>query len=212
MNGEYFSWLSHDDAYEKEKIEHQVNLLKGKSRYVAYCSSKLIDAKSHFIGTENPNTVLESVGVADWKIALINLFDAKCYGGCGFLIPKAAFDECGGFDKDFRYVQDILMWARLFISGYGLVYSPYADVLSRVHEKQQTQLARNRFYSESKMLCDLVLPDLTGLSTKENNFLYKYAQYNAKYNNSEVVKKCIEAAKANGLFLKWAKIKLSLLG
>ena len=28
MKGSYFSWLSHDDKYEKTKIEDQVNVLK----------------------------------------------------------------------------------------------------------------------------------------------------------------------------------------
>lgn len=51
MTGDYFSWLSHDDEYWKEKIERQVAILrKNKNKkMLTLCDTEFIDEKSRVI-------------------------------------------------------------------------------------------------------------------------------------------------------------------
>ena len=57
MNGDWFSWLSHDDGYYPEKIERQVetiNFLSQKEHlpvedYVIYGANEIIDSKGNVI-------------------------------------------------------------------------------------------------------------------------------------------------------------------
>ena len=46
MQGEYFSWLSHDDLYEPEKIKKQIEVLQGlpdHNKTIIMCADRLID-------------------------------------------------------------------------------------------------------------------------------------------------------------------------
>ena len=51
MKGEYFSWLSHDDKYEIDKIEKQISCLNEceDDICVLLCESKQIDSSSNVI-------------------------------------------------------------------------------------------------------------------------------------------------------------------
>lgn len=202
MKGEYFSWLSHDDVYEPRKIEHQVELLQrfNDKNCIFLCGGKTIDGYSKIIHQGNVISSLPQHEIVDGKKVLTVLFTEGNFGGCEFLISKEVFDICGLFDEELRYVQDFLMWIRIFSRGYKLVYSGDFDVLRRVHKNQLTQRGRNLFHKESILLGDLIIPDLLNISTKNENVLYLFAAYNAKYNNKDVVKACINALKEKELF------------
>ena len=211
MKGAYFSWLSHDDMYTPEKIERQVDLLKTKDHCVTFCVGDTIDAASQMM---KKGTLLPLLAVNEENpssVALQQMFSTSSYGGCNFLIPAAAFKECGLFDESLRYVQDMLMWIRLFVHGYRLVYGDHHGVLSRVHEGQLTQRGQAMFESESTELCRIVLPDLLKISSPGDNVLYYFAKYNAKYHNTEAVKMCVSAAKQKKLFSAVQLLKLRAL-
>ncbi len=211
MRGKYFSWLSHDDAYEPEKVARQVRALENQSRCVAFCRQKTINAASQEIGKSAPIAQLSTTEVNPWELVLKQLFCGSSFGGCCFMIPKAAFDACGLFDESLRYVQDLLMWIRLFLGGWNMVYREDYDVLSRVHEKQLTQTGRALFTDESTKMCRMVLDDLVRNSTREDNFLYYFAAFNAKYHNTEALRLCVTAAKAKHLFLIKQRLTLFLM-
>ena len=209
MCGEYFSWLSHDDVYTPCKIEHQIDLLKTvgfDKKTLAMCCADFIDESSQKIRDTKSST--KNAGVLDWKESLSRLIDDGCFIGCDLLIPKNAFQECGSFDENLRYIQDFYMWINIFTQKYSLFCSPDVDVHSRVHGGQLTNTGREMFVAESQKTGSKIIPLLAELSDDDNDFLYRYALYCAKNNIKENVKECISTADKKKMFSLGQKIKL----
>lgn len=197
MQGEYFSWLSHDDVYAPTKVESQVNVLRpyfGK-KFVALSSSRQINKNSDFIGKEKANSKFEDGEKVSWQKALSCLMTKGCYNGCSFLIPKQVFVECGGFDETMRYSQDMFMWSKIFLAGYGIVFSNKKVVYSRVHDGQLTQRGIDIYHRDCESMSEYLIPILVEKTDKNNRFLYEYALNNAKYNTPKVWKKCLKVGK-----------------
>lgn len=136
MNGSYFSWLSHDDRYYKNKISTQMyylinnNLLNKK--VITYTDYDVINEKSKVIGETSfgvyrPNDKPE--------LALLR----GLISGTALLIPKQAFDECGVFDTKYRCVQDYLLFFE-FMKTYRYVFIPKVTNSTRVHAGQVTNV------------------------------------------------------------------------
>lgn len=133
MTGEYFSWLSHDDMYEKKKVEAQIKFLSGfdSEKTIVACDAK----------------VLFDSGVAKKDIIDVNLFSyfdiflaiAGDVGvnGCSLLIPRAAFGKVGKFNPELPVTQDYDLWFRLR-KYYDFVLLEKSLVISRRHEGQDS--------------------------------------------------------------------------
>ena len=195
MNGDYFSWLSHDDLYSPQKVEQQVELLKKygyKENLVALCEYETIDSETRVIGAGKPRFGKEFIS---WQEALLDVLKNGAYNGCAFLIPKQVFAAAGLFDENLRYLQDTQMWKRIFAGKNDMVYSAQKYVGSRVHGKQLTQTGHSLFTAESAVECENILPVITPLSSKEYNFIVAYAYRWAHYGNKQLVAKCRNNAK-----------------
>ena len=212
MKGEYFSWLSHDDRYTPEKIASQVELLTAlkRERVVAICDYSCINASSKPL-FDIHKFCFENGKIYDWGVPLSAVFERGSLHGCGLMIPKRAFEECGMFDEKMRYCQDAQMWAMIFISGYSLIATDGKFVEARVHDKQLTQTGKSIFHSDCILMADRLLPDLLRVSDKKNNYLYMFAKFHAKHNSETVVTKCIEYAKHKKLFSIFNALNLKIL-
>ena len=199
MTGEYFSWLSHDDVYAPDKLRHQIEALsKAKvENAIGLCGHCFIDEHSARLSKQVQKRFTE--GVHLWQETLSDLLVHGTFSGCSLLIPKAAFDACGEFHEELRFSQDALMWIKILLAEYPLVYNAHEDVYSRIHGKQLTQTGRDLFRKDSNTITKIILPDLMRVSTKEMNYLYLYARDHAKYGNREVVNACIEGGKRAAL-------------
>jgi len=203
MNGEYFSWLSHDDEYAPEKIEKQIGVLSQtgfNKKMIALCSTKLINSDSRDIKQFVHNERFLEEKEYDGISVISMMLKYGTFSGCAFLIPKEAFEICGLFDETLRYNQDSIMWYKIFLQGFSLVFINYIGVLSRVHNNQLTQTGRSLFHSDCKKSSEFLIPTFNSVSKKENNILFLYAKYNARYNNAEIVDECILIGKDNRLF------------
>lgn len=211
MQGEFFSWLSHDDKYEPEKVEKQVAQLMDSDieGAVVVCSSKPIDENSRLIDKGPSVKRFESDGVVSWVDSFKSLFNKGSFNGCAFLIHKSVFEKVGGFDENLRYVQDLLMWAKIFLNRIPLVYMQDELVLSRIHGGQLTQTGRELFHKESKTMADIILPELLAVDEKHSEeLIYAYANYNATYNNKAVVKRILNDSKYNLSLANKFKIRI----
>ena len=111
MTGEYFSWLSHDDIYEKTKVEEEVAYLLAQpdpANTTVACNS--------FTLFENGIRKKEKIN----QIVFDNHFDiflgasAKVgLNGCSLLIPRQLLVNAGGFKEDLPVTQDYDLWNRL---------------------------------------------------------------------------------------------------
>ena len=130
MTGEYFSWLSHDDRYYKDKVKHQIETLNkyNNDNIIVYSDYDLMDA--------NSNIFAESI--MDHEL----LTKKPEYGllrgainGITLLIPRKAFDECGFFREDLRCTQDYDLWLEM-AKKYKFVHEPIILATTRLHKNQ----------------------------------------------------------------------------
>lgn len=213
MKGEYFSWLSHDDVYFPEKVSSQMEALQRfkTKNIVCCCKSIMIDKDSNTITRAIKRKDLEKNTVIDSDNVLIHLLKTESFNGCALLIPKNIFtDNDLYFDESMRYSQDLLMWYRIFLKGYSLIYTDEIGVKNRIHDRQLTQTGKALFKKDSLAIGDMLLDEIIAKSDKTNKFIYYFLRNNAIYNNTGVVRKGLKKVKgkrklslSQRISLKW---------
>lgn len=137
MTGEYFSWLSHDDIYYKDKIEEQIKTLikLDNKKVVLYSNFDFIDSKGRYF-TESillDDRLLNFENKPKNEFALLK----GCINGITMLIPKEAFENFGGFDETLKCTQDYDKWLQLIIH-YDFIHISNVLVATRLHKDQDT--------------------------------------------------------------------------
>lgn len=193
MKGEYFSWLSHDDKYELDKIEKQIQILSkyDEKDIVVLCESKQINADSKDLSKVRSWKRFSKEGVFSGDEVLKNLLNYGAFNGCALLIPKMIFDECGTFNENLRYSQDALMWDLIFLKGFRLIYIENVCVCNRVHNKQLTQTGRSLFYKDSLFRAKITVPEILKHKSNVGLFFYLYAKKFAVWNCKDAVDFCL---------------------
>jgi len=131
MTGKYFSWLSHDDMYYPEKIEKQVELIKGLDDTVIISDWTIVN--------EDKKIIKECV--LDDKLEMMPMsflaFDTNTWlNACAMLIPVSALKKSGGFDESLRTTQDYDMHRKLIKNGINFKILHCPLLYSRVHSEQ----------------------------------------------------------------------------
>lgn len=203
MKGEYFSWLSHDDAYLPEKIEKQVEALSQieDKKALVSCGSVHMDKNSDLIG-ELLQVEKNAASFLSWDTVLMNLLQKGTMNGCTLLIHRDVFADVGFFDERLRFNQDGFMWDKIFLKGYSMLSLPFIGVKNRIHEKQLTQTGQSIFRGDCEKMSDFLIPELISKSRRDQNFILAYIKYNAKYGVAKVGKRAFAAAKEAGL-ISW---------
>lgn len=149
MRGQWFSWLSHDDLYYKDKVKKQVEYLnvlldsgiveEDLWKHILFTATDFINGEGKLIKKskfENEKALSEKISAFSGNEYLICEPTKYNFYGCGCLINKRAFDEVGGFDEKLRLINDIDMWQRLYRGGFKLHYMPEALTVGRIHKGQ----------------------------------------------------------------------------
>ena len=164
MNGQFFSWLSHDDLYDSYKIEEEIekiNDLKDDMAIVT-CNYDFIDENGNFMfNNEVDDELIEDTN------AYRHLFNYSI-NGCALLLNKKHFDNNGLFNEKLQTTQDFDMWFRIF-KNQKLYFVDKPLVHSRVHDQQGSK----KFLKEHVKECDeLWIGFIKSLSIKEKTSLY----------------------------------------
>lgn len=141
MQGQYFSWLSHDDVYYSNKIEHQINILSllPNQDTIIYGGYELIDENSkslYFVKIES------QIPINKRNISLAPLFHGL-FHGCSLLIPTRYFQEIGGFDERLLCTQDYALWFK-FLRAAPIHFDADILIKSRIHKNQSTHRIPSR--------------------------------------------------------------------
>ena len=148
MNGEWFSWLSHDDLYYPQKVEKQVEylniLLESEEeadlyKNVIFTACDYINAEGRVIKKSKADKEAElSSYIASIKGNEYLICEPTKYNfyGCGCLVNKRVFAEIGGFDENLRLINDLDMWTRVYMGNYKLHYMSQALTIGRIHAGQ----------------------------------------------------------------------------
>ncbi|MBQ8767525.1 MAG: glycosyltransferase [Clostridia bacterium] len=170
MQGEWFSWLSHDDVYLPEKIQSAIDCINEKcftdEKTIIICSGCVIDA-------EGKEITSFSFPEKDGVVTSNQMFDRFMMGrginGCALLIPKSALDKAGKFSTTYVYILDWIYWIELSLLGYN--FYEYSDVLvkNRRHSEQVSVKKQELLKEETEKfileLIDRVLKDSNKLYT-----------------------------------------------
>ncbi|HJD60485.1 MAG TPA: glycosyltransferase [Rickettsia endosymbiont of Omalisus fontisbellaquei] len=178
MQGEYFSWLSHDDIYLPNKVEHQINILNKLSNkdIILYCGYELIDKKSSSLYFVRPD---ERYSKEKLDIPLFSLLRGLIHG-CTLLIPSKYFNEVGLFDEALKHTQDYDLWFKLF-RIVPLYFDSEVLIKSREHPEQSTRVVPNQL-EECEVLWSGFLKKLTKeemirIDGSTHEFLYHSAAF-----------------------------------
>jgi len=154
MQGEYFSWLSHDDVYYPNKIEAQIQYLRKieDKNVVLYSDYDIIDANSKLLYKKlikhvEPNNFRYAL-ITDW---LIN--------GCTSLVPKVCFKEVSLFDEKLKTTQDYDLWFNM-AKKFNFIHMSEVLIKSRVHVEQGTNSMRDICVEEINNFYCLCLNDI----------------------------------------------------
>lgn len=132
MEGEFFSWLSHDDVYKPDKLETEMRLIERYGQEVIiYSNLELIDSRSKLISTIRFE---KRYDIHKLNTPYYLLF-RRALHGCTLLFHKAHFDRVGLFDEALKTTQDYALWFKMF-RGQQVVFCPDVLVGSRQHEEQ----------------------------------------------------------------------------
>ena len=147
MQGEWFSWLSHDDLYYPDKLQVEIDFLRNLKinegdileNHLIFAAADIINANGKIINKASAALLKKTEKKINSENANINLIATPTqYGfhGCSCLIHKSVFDTIGVFDERLRLLNDMDMWFRIYSNGYKIHYIPKALVKGRIHAKQ----------------------------------------------------------------------------
>lgn len=211
MKGEYFSWLSHDDAYSPDKIKNSVDLLIKNNaigtKTIAFTSGYFIDSSDSKIKSFpiyfGENKLYSGVDV-------IHVMTKKgTLNGCCMLIPKTAFDDAGLFNESLRYSQDSLMWYKIFLSDYSLVSDNKPNVMYRLHRKQTSQL-RHDLYEHDSLVIAKLLAEPLAKADENHKLLFQYVRRLSKYQCNDAIDYICNYANENQYWGLKSRMKLRI--
>ncbi len=130
MKGEWFSWLSHDDLYYKNKVECEIEAVRSitedysDEKYIFFSAYDLINEAGKFIrraNIEQEKRKSEQINQCNQigRIVAVQMSEYS-FHGCSCLIHKKAVQAVGFFDESLKYVNDSDMWFRLSTAGYQI--------------------------------------------------------------------------------------------
>lgn len=188
MSGEYFSWLSHDDLYEPDKIKREVEALavqKEPFQTIICCADSLIDANGNPI--YHPTKLLNGLySGAD----LFDIFFSKhlVINGCTLLIPKETFQRYGGFSS-FKYIQDTECWIKFMLGGTSFFFIKDKLVKMRVHSGQVTQRMPELFYVEMRQFSNNIIDNYLYTGKLSSSNVKSFLIYHYKKHNKDIYKR-----------------------
>lgn len=196
MQGDYFSWLSHDDMYEPTKIEKEVHLLQ---QYGEKVPMLVVGCKTSFVDSEGRRIQKKSWPLNKVKVETLYPPQDALYlvirhnlSGCSLLIPKKAFEQAGCFDEGLRYSQDFHQWVRIFISGYSYVTSDEALSITRIHPNQLSNTGRLLYEADAEKICYSIKDNLKELSDRHHKIWYWFLIGKARQGLNSIVTPILE--------------------
>lgn len=207
MTGDYFSWLSHDDLYYKNKIESNIkfiNKINDEKAIIMSDYEEVSESGLHLKYQRHNSKEIESFPL----FAVIKTY----INGLTLLIPKSAFDEVGLFNTEMRCVQDYDMWWRFYQAGYHFVHQSEVLTKTRVHKMQVTLSQTNKVAKEGNDFWLSVLKKISPdakISLSGSNFSF-YKEIHLVFKNSSYnqVNKYLEVKIKTSSEIGFKKIKL----
>lgn len=203
MQGELFSWLSHDDIYTPQKIE------KAVAAFMASDGQSIV--YSNFFVMDKHGVKLYShklPRISDYRMRCF-LMESNALHGCTLLIPRNYLQIEGGFDESLKTTQDYDFWFRL-ASKYPFCHVDEELVGVRFHSGQTTTAQRKLVKEEQDQLYFHLLSSINSVEVsiytngcEQGFYLNLYRRFRASgfENSAELVKQKIFSSTSDNLLL-----------
>lgn len=178
IKGVYFSWLSHDDVYYPNKIEHQINVINKLQNpdTIIYGGYEVINSNSKSLYYVRPDNVATEDKL---NIPLFPLLRGLIHG-CSMIIPVKYFKEIGIFDESLPSTQDYDLWFK-FLRVAPIHFDNAITIKSRVHEEQGTHKIVNHLNECNELwsgfLKELTEVEMTAMEGSPYLFLIRTAAF-----------------------------------
>lgn len=149
MKGDYLTWLSHDDVYDKNNIENLISNTLIKEGTISAVKTGVLENYVFLKGKESGDIFLYTKPIDFWK---------EWIYACSILIPKNALEVIGGFNETNKTTQDVeLIWN--ILRNYEIVFLDKTLVYRRVHEDQGYLTDINQNMNDSLQLMSRYLEE-----------------------------------------------------
>ena len=157
--GDYIQFLDADDLLNSVKIEHQMQLLKGKHFAISNC------ATVHYFDNSNPfiNQPIHewySEGSTNSIEFLTRLYGGSLigptYGGMiaihAWLCPKAVIDKAGNWNEELSADDDGEFFCRVILASDEIIYSDKGICYYRKYIQKESLSAVNNYRANKSLL------------------------------------------------------------
>ncbi|MBP1965207.1 glycosyltransferase [Paenibacillus aceris] len=158
MQGEYFSWLSHDDLYTNNKILKQIEILSELEDKTTIVTGGyvVVNSRGGYLYDVDP---LLNHSMDKLEKPLYSLLRGAIHG-CAMLIHKSHFERVGVFDTNLPTTQDYDLFFRM-LRGQKIKFHKDLNVKSRSHEEQDSKKLINAHIEECNELWIGMMQSLT---------------------------------------------------
>lgn len=135
MRGDFFSWLSHDDAYTPDRL---AIMLEAHARAVSHAQA---DPRPVIVFSDHETADVQGTRIRvqrrriDPGESTARTVVESTPHGCGLLIPRQCFVDAGLFHPGLPTTQDAELWFRMTKTA-RFEHVPHATVISRRHPEQ----------------------------------------------------------------------------
>jgi glycosyltransferase involved in cell wall biosynthesis len=143
--GDFFTWLSSDDLYDRDKVIKQITFMKKRNADISYSSYFLIDSKGKILSGP------ARVGFQS-KLQLAKRMQQGCpINGCTVMLNTKIFKHVGLFERSLPFTHDYDLWMRI-LPHYSFHYFNEPIVMHRVHEDMGTKRFKERIEREIRVV------------------------------------------------------------
>lgn len=160
MIGSYFSWLSHDDLYAKNKIAIQIQELAKLEDKNTIMMSDLDGIDEDYKKIYQTDYILHIKNYPPRESSRLHPIIYNQTHGCTLLIPKACFDKVGLFDEKELVAQDFEFFYRAFKEFPHKLISQVL-VTARDSSNRQGRRSKKRGDEEYSKLFIKIIENLT---------------------------------------------------
>ncbi len=225
MEGEWFSWLSHDDLYYPDKVQKQIDFLnelmtKGEKveDHVIFSASELINehGKCIYRPSQKANIAkYEAVeNMTDNAFLVAEAGGRYTFHGCSCLVHKSVFEKIGVFDETLRLINDVDFWKRIYMADYRIHCLPDVLVKGRIHAKQVSVSVGYSYHNpEQDVYWQQVLAWLLSVPMPEDvrhEALYRFARTAYQKTRKEEGKRAVDAIFQKKSFFGKVALKLKI--
>jgi glycosyltransferase involved in cell wall biosynthesis len=149
MEGEWFSWLSHDDLYMPDKIKTQVEYWRNNH------DIKILT--SYFITIDETGNQVGEMTVSQRPIVRNGreLYESSSHA-CTLLVQRECFEKSGRFNEGNKSTQDVEMCFKL-LRHFHFYCVPEPLVKVREHPQRDTMTKKDQHIKDKIMLSNMMI-------------------------------------------------------